>query len=250
METNRLSSEEGKTNMLQRNSVKWGLLATLTLVIAFISPVFMLRIINLIAESATENEIWAQYYYYTHSWMYLPLIVIPGFGIFACIMANKNGKKCVFRMIGCIVVAIGILFLGFSMGDTDFNFDDKFLVETKQLTGVEIPQNSQFIWQDSAVYGGKKVTYLGRSSAKLLNQSDIVKFEDTLNDGNWQKNCPVPIEYMGEDFYKAASRSDYFMVWDAQSKEFNKFLSKSGEYYYFAYDSTMHLLTVYSVVVR
>lgn len=166
-------------------------------------------------------------------WVFFLFLPIPIASIVFGFYLKKKGytyKKNV--VVGFIVAAFLCIYGSFSFIFADlYSHSDEPILKIEETLSIDIPVHSQINTQDWT-RGTQSVPrgYIYYTSDIYFDESAVEEFEKNLpNDTKWITD--IPSYMIGiTSYFCDVQKSDYYIIYNTNTKEFNKLPSESGTY--------------------
>ena len=168
-------------------------------------------------------------------WAFFLFVPIPIASIIYGFYLKKKGYKYKKNIIIGIIMAILLCIYGsFTfLFPNVYSHSDEAIRNAEQLLGIDIPKHSQINTQDWTV-GTQSVPrgYIYSTTDIYFEDVDVKEFESSLEaDDKWLSSIPAGIVGITSYFCETHA-SDYYMIYNKDTGEFNKLPPENGTYDY------------------
>lgn len=166
-------------------------------------------------------------------WIFFLFLPVPIASIVFGFYLKKKGYKYKKNVIvGFIMVAILCIYGSFSFIFADvYSHSDEPILNAEQTLNIDIPTHSSINTQDWTK-GTQSMPrgYIYSTSDIYFDDAAVEEFENNLSsDTKWISN--IPNDMIGiTSYFCDLYTSDYYIIYNKDTKEFNKLPSKSGTY--------------------
>lgn len=166
-------------------------------------------------------------------WVFFLFLPIPIASIVLGFFLKKKGYKYKKNVIvGFIMAALLCIYGSFSfIFDDMFSHSDEPIVNAEQMLSIDIPQHSRINTQDWTK-GTQTVPrgYIYSTSDIYFDDAAVEEFEKELpNDTKWLSDIPNDMAGI-TSYFCDVQTSDYYIIYNKDTQEFNKLPSASGTY--------------------
>ena len=200
---------------------------------------FVVSILSAINQTMNENM-----------WVFFLFLPIPIASIVFGFYLKKNGYKYKKNIIVGFIMAILLFMYGsftFIFADM-YSHSDEPIINAEQMLSIDIPQHSRINTQDLTM-GTQSIPreYVFYISDIYFDDTAVEQFEKNIsNDTKWISD--IPNDMVGiTSYFCDIQTSDYYIIYNKDTNEFNKLPSASGTYVfinilYNAENNTMKLV--------
>ncbi|MBQ2875799.1 MAG: hypothetical protein IJE25_02175, partial [Clostridia bacterium] len=183
-------------------------------------------------------------------WIFFLFLPVPIASIVFGFYLKKKGYKYKKNVIvGIIMAALLCIYGSFTFIFSDiYSHSDEPIVNTEQMLNIDIPTHSRINTQDWTK-GTQSVPrgYIYSTSDIYFDDTAVGQFEKNIsNDAKWISD--IPNDMVGiTSYFCDIQTSDYYIIYNKDTGEFNKLPSSSGTYVfinvlYNAENNTMKLV--------
>ncbi len=179
-------------------------------------------VLSVINQAMTENM-----------WVFFLFLPIPIASIVFGFYLKKKGYKYKKNVIvGVIMAALLCIYGSFAFIFSDiYSHSDEPIINAEQMLNIDIPEHSRINTQDWTK-GTQSVPrgYIYSTSDIYFDDTAVEEFEKNLsNDAKWISD--VPNDMVGiTSYFCDIQTSDYYIIYNKDTGEFNKLPSESGTY--------------------
>ena len=166
-------------------------------------------------------------------WLFFLFVPIPIASVVLGLYLKKKGYKYKKNVIVGIIMAIFLCIYGsftFLFKDI-YTHDNEPILQAEQTLGIDIPQHARINTQDWTK-GTQSVPrgYIYSTSDIYFSDSAVEEFENSLSSSTkWIAN--IPNDMVGiTSYFCDIQNSDYYIIYNKDTKEFNKMPSENGTY--------------------
>ena len=166
-------------------------------------------------------------------WIFFLFLPVPIASIVFGFYLKKKGYKYKKNVIvGIIMAALLCIYGSFTFIFSDiYSHGDEPIVNTEQMLNIDIPTHSRINTQDWTK-GTQSVPrgYIYSTSDIYFDDTAVGQFEKNIsNDAKWISD--IPNDMVGiTSYFCDIQTSDYYMIYNKDTGEFNKLPSSSGTY--------------------
>ena len=188
--------------------------------------------------SYTVNEVYSsrdgmKIYGKLYMWIFFLFLPVPIASIVFGFYLKKKGYKYKKNVIvGIIMAALLCIYGSFTFIFSDiYSHGDEPIVNTEQMLNIDIPTHSRINTQDWTK-GTQSVPrgYIYSTSDIYFDDTAVGQFEKNIsNDAKWISD--IPNDMVGiTSYFCDIQTSDYYIIYNKDTGEFNKLPSSSGTY--------------------
>ena len=166
-------------------------------------------------------------------WMFFVFVPVPVASVIFGFYLKKKGYKYKKNVItGFIMAALLCCYGSFTFIFSDiYSHDDDPILMAEEILDIDIPDHSQINTQDWTI-GTQSMPrgYVYFTSDIYFEDSSVTEFEKSLqNNPKWMSE--IPSDMVGiTSYFCELQPSDFYIIYNTDTKEFNKLPSESGIY--------------------
>ena len=166
-------------------------------------------------------------------WVFFLFLPVPIASIVFGFYLRKKGYKYKKNVIVGVIMAVLLCIYGsFSFLFADvYSHSDEPILNVEQMLSMDIPQHSRINTQDWTK-GTQSVPrgYIYSTSDIYFEDAAVAEFEDKISgDARWMAD--IPNHMVGiTSYFCDVQTSDYYIIYNKETKEFNELPSESGTY--------------------
>lgn len=166
-------------------------------------------------------------------WIFFLFLPIPIASIVFGFYLKKKGYKYKKNVIVGVIMAVLLCIYGsFAFVFSDiYSHSDEPILKAEQMMNIDIPQHTHINTQDwTKGTQSERRGYIYSISDIYFEDTIVEQFEKNIsNDANWISN--IPNDMVGiTSYFCDVVMSDYYIIYNKDTGEFNKLPSSSGTY--------------------
>ena len=166
-------------------------------------------------------------------WVFFSFLPVPVSSIVFGFYLKKKGYKYKKNVIvGVIMAALLSIYGSFTFVFSDiYSHSDEPIINAEQILNIDIPEHSRINTQDWTK-GTQSVPrgYIYSTSDIYFEDTAVEEFEGNLpSDSKWITDIPTEMLGITSSFCDVKT-SDYYIIYNKNTNEFNKLPSESGTY--------------------